>query len=394
MQKRDEKILDCLHKEIIRITPNLDKSDISYENIILSLGMMDEEERLKYYKNLTEIAVLYNYLVTRKIIFFGFTNMFKLFSDVLKNLDIDPTLVARFLLSLVEEYPNQLLNFDEEKTHDYIILMKEFLGDFFSSFDFEDLCRGNATTIHEVVKANREYIIYKVREKNLNIYYNMKEINDAVRKIRASYSENKNGFTKEDIQTVYASFIRLHVSHIYAKEIKNILTNRYNKKMKNTFSTKSSHRYSQPQTSLITDKEYKTILKEIRKSYNPYTRELTEEEMTEEKREYITYLMVKVEMDQSVISDFLNKTEMVEKTYTYDYFKDHMEEFEFYFGEELEQVKAYKEEIKSCASDEDKEYWIMGINEELAKLKYSNKLASYEYETKLLKDRKDNHEEI
>ena len=51
-------------------------------------------------------------------------------------------------------------------------------------------------------------------------------------------------------------------------------------------------------------------------------------------------------------------------------------------------------EIESCTDDEDKEYWIMGINEELAKLENSYKLGSYEYETKLIKEQGAHNEEI
>ncbi len=135
---------------------------------------------------------------------------------------------------------------------------------------------------------------------------------------------------------------------------------------------------------LITDKEYKKILKEIKKYYNLYTRELISDDLTSEEREHIASLMVRIGLEQYKIADFLKATEMLSKTYTYDYFKNHIEEFEFYFGEELNQVFEYMKEIENCNSEGDKEYWIIGINEELSKLQYSNKLASYEYERQLL----------
>lgn len=134
----------------------------------------------------------------------------------------------------------------------------------------------------------------------------------------------------------------------------------------------------------ISDKDYKHVLKEIKKYYNPNTGELVMNGITNEQREYIASLMIHIDLEQYQIIDFLKATEMLSKTYTYDYFKNHIEEFEFYFGEELNQVFEYMKEIENCTTEEDKEYWIMGINEELSKLQYSNKLASYEYERQLL----------
>lgn len=341
------------------------------------------EERIDYSKSILEISILSDYLETNENVYFGCTNMFKMFSDELKSSSFDPRVISKFLLDLVENYPDKMFNYNETNTFDYVIMLKTFLGKYFDLNDFSEFCNGKPRNVHEIVCNNKD-LEKDVCRINLNVYFNFKNINDCVKKIRSSYFDKKETFTKEDIDVVYVSFIRLRVSHIFAQEIRKILTDKYNKRTNNTFVYSSKKENHQLKDNLITDKEYKKILKEIKKYYNLYTRELISDDLTSEEREHIASLMVRIGLEQYKIADFLKATEMLSKTYTYDYFKNHIEEFEFYFGEELNQVFEYMKEIENCTTEEDKEYWIMGINEELSKLQYSNKLASYEYERQLL----------
>lgn len=383
MKKRTEQIIKYFHRRSFNLAFNDENGNYNIEDTIKKIQDFTYEERIDYSKSILEISILSDYLETNENVYFGCTNMFKMFSDELKKSPFDPRVISKFLLDLVENYPDKMFNYNETNTFDYVIMLKTFLGKYFDLNDFSEFCNGKPMNVHEIVCNNKD-LEKDVCRMNLNVYFNFKNINDCVKKIRSSYFDKKETFTKEDIDVVYVSFIRLRVSHIFAQEIRKILTDKYNKRTDNTFVYSSKNENHQLKDNLITDKEYKKILKEIKKYYNLYTRELISDDLTSEEREHIASLMVRIGLEQYKITDFLKATEMLSKTYTYDYFKNHIEEFEFYFGEELNQVFEYMKEIENCTTEEDKEYWIMGINEELSKLQYSGKLASYEYERQLL----------
>lgn len=383
MKKRTEQIIKYFHRRSFNLAFNDENGNYNIEDTIKKIQDFTYEERIDYSKSILEISILSDYLETNENVYFGCTNMFKMFSDELKKSPFDPRVISKFLLDLVENYPDKMFNYNETNTFDYVIMLKTFLGKYFDLNDFSEFCNGKPMNVHEIVCNNKD-LEKDVCRMNLNVYFNFKNINDCVKKIRSSYFDKKETFTKEDINVVYVSFIRLRVSHIFAQEIRKILTDKYNKRTDNTFVYSSKNENHQLKDNLITDKEYKKILKEIKKYYNLYTRELISDDLTSEEREHIASLMVRIGLEQYKITDFLKATEMLSKTYTYDYFKNHIEEFEFYFGEELNQVFEYMKEIENCTTEEDKEYWIMGINEELSKLQYSGKLASYEYERQLL----------
>ena len=383
MKKRTEQIIKYFHRRSFNLAFNDENGNYNIEDTIKKIQDFTYEERIDYSKSILEISILSDYLETNENVYFGCTNMFKMFSDELKKSPFDPRVISKFLLDLVENYPDKMFNYNETNTFDYVIMLKTFLGKYFDLNDFSEFCNGKPMNVHEIVCNNKD-LEKDVCRMNLNVYFNFKNINDCVKKIRSSYFDKKETFTKEDIDVVYVSFIRLRVSHIFAQEIRKILTDKYNKRTNNTFVYSSKKENHQLKDNLITDKEYKKILKEIKKYYNLYTRELISDDLTSEEREHIASLMVRIGLEQYKIADFLKATEMLSKTYTYDYFKNHIEEFEFYFGEELNQVFEYMKEIENCTTEEDKEYWIMGINEELSKLQYSGKLASYEYERQLL----------
>ena len=383
MKKRTEQIIKYFHRKSFNLAFNDENGNYNFEDTIKKIQDLTYEERIDYSKSILEISILSDYLETNENVYFGCTNMFKMFSDELKKSSFDPRVISKFLLDLVENYPDKMFNYNETDTFDYVIMLKTFLGKYFDLNDFSEFCNGKPMNVHEIVCNNKD-LEKDVCRMNLNVYFNFKNINDCVKKIRSSYFDKKETFTKEDINVVYVSFIRLRVSHIFAQEIRKILTDKYNKRTDNTFVYSSKNENHQLKDNLITDKEYKKILKEIKKYYNLYTRELISDDLTSEEREHIASLMVRIGLEQYKITDFLKATEMLSKTYTYDYFKNHIEEFEFYFGEELNQVFEYMKEIENCTTEEDKEYWIIGINEELSKLQYSNKLASYEYERQLL----------
>ena len=51
----------------------------------------------------------------------------------------------------------------------------------------------------------------------------------------------------------------------------------------------------------------------------------------------------------------------------------------------MDDIFAYLEEVYASLNEEDKEYWIDAINEELRKHMFDFKLGSYDYEFKKLK---------
>ena len=94
--------------------------------------------------------------------------------------------------------------------------------------------------------------------------------------------------------------------------------------------------------------------------------------------------MARIDLDEQVIKRFLQLTGE-EKSYTYEYFSTHIDEFKYYYGEELDDIFDYLEEVYASLNEEDKEYWIDAINEELRKHMFDFKLGSYDYEFKKLK---------
>ncbi len=369
-------LLLYLLKHLDEIYAAKDEKDNSLLNKESKSSLANAIKLAEQYNSPLTTITKYSTQNDQSIGYFKLTNIIKSYAVELGKSSLPKDLVCDFLMELIENYPIQLC--ESEFSYDIFDIFEKGRF-FFRNVDVLEFSTGNIDIYLNLLFVSLKSVIS--REK-INPTLRPIKIKNNINQIKKSYLHNQENFDETSIEEVCWSLERLGFPH-------NLITYMRKTLKKELFENQMSKKAAieAKKSKNLTDKEYRAVLKEIRKSYNPYTRELLEE-ISEEKREYITYLMVKVEIDQSVISDFLSKTEVVEKTYTYDYFKDHVEEFKFYFGEELDQIFEYMEEIKLCVSSEDKEYWIMGINEELDKLKSGNKLNSYEYETKLLVERR------
>ncbi len=341
---------------------------------------------------------IYNFLSKEMYNYVYITNMYARFSEFFETLHVSDETLASMIFYLAKIYL-KVCDDDVLKAKGYNNYSIDFYETYFK--------RRNEFPLYEDFKklldGNLQLVTSEQTEKMIKLYVAEPYASQAIALLSARIVEvfttkDKDlGFSEieEIIQLLLACGLSLTQAQGIALVIGNRMLDYFDRKLDNIAHEKKSFeekkdtseskiKEKKDSNKYLNDKEYKKILKDIKRFYNPYTRKLVVEEVSSEEREYLASLLFRLGEKEQLV-DFLNKTATVGKTYTYDYFKDHIEEFEFYFGEELNQVKAYMEEINSCASEEDKEYWIVGINEELDKLKYSNKLNSYEYEIRLMK---------
>ena len=304
--------------------------------------------------------------------YFELTNVIKLYAIELGKSPLPKDLVFEFLMELIENYPTKASK--SEYKHDAFD-MYEKGSLFFWNDDILEFVTGSPE-----IYSNLPTVLLRtaVVGSYIDATLCLNKIKDNINQIRNSYLHNQKGLDEVSINDICLSLENLGFPSNLVTYMRKYLKKQL---IGNTGSKKVTE---EKPSKYISDKEYRNLLKEVKKYYNPYTRKLTNEFISSEDRERIAAIMIRLGLEQYQVIDFLKKTETVNKTYTYEYFKDHVDEFEYYFGESLSQVHEYMKEIESCTDEEDKEYWIMGINEELAKLNNSHKLGSYEYETKLL----------
>lgn len=329
---------------------------------------------------------LYNFLTQQQNAILITTNMFKRFSEYFNTIDYDEEIVTDFMLELVEQYSQLQDNPDKKDDLNYI----DFFDTYFikenkkiSPICFYSLLNMDGNPFFMALENNKDITDFVLFDLD-SIINNCREI----REKRISKLERLNSDEINDIAvTLFLSGVSLKISNTVYKTLikRNVMLAQDNCKVdehkdvsRNTNNFKKSSKY-------ISDKDYKHVLKEIKKYYNPNTRELVMNDITNEQREYIASLMIHIGLEQYQIIDFLNKTSLTDKTYTYEYFKNHTAEFEFYYKDFLDTINEYLEEIKKSDTAEDKNFWITGINEELKNLPLDGKLYSYEYEIELIK---------
>ena len=324
--------------------------------------------------------------------YFHETQIVELLSDVIEVLPLKRSEIANIMLSFITDCPAHL----EGEAIDYYKIYFNYFPPSVNTSHLMEATHGKYEPIAKAIEADTK-LLSAVGTDGKNYIINLDKMNANISKIKENYSSIYDTFDEKNIIKVFGAFLELGVSLEVAEMILQELFNKLKKHKKENTSEPVviNKKVTEAKPSkYLSDKEYKELLKEVKRYYNPYTRKLTNEFISSEDRERIAAIMVRLGLEQYQVVDFLKKTETVSKTYTYEYFKDHVEEFEYYFGEDLSQVHEYMKEIESCTDDEDKEYWIMGINEELAKLENSYKLGSYEYETKLIKEQGAHNEEI
>ena len=382
MKKCVKKVINYLKNE--KQVDALEKTLQSEEAIKLILNetreSFDREKVLPFF--------LYNFLTQNVSIMLNSTNMFSRFSEYFQTIDYDEEVVTDFMLELAELYTQIPVPTKPKEDSEF--------ADFYETYFLLEYEKSLSLCFSEYI--NMEITPLNKALENMTptarfIPYDLLFVIDYCKTIMKIRLDRKEQFDIDDINEITLILFGLGVSSNICNSIYRVLKRRsVNLKEKDVIKDRQESipiKITEPKPSkYLSDKEYRAIVKEIKKYYDLHSWKLIAEEITSEEREHIASLMVRIGVEQEQLANFLKKSEKASKTYTYDYFKNHIEEFKFYFGEELNQVFEYMKEIDNCTDEEDKEYWIMGINEELAELQYSNKLESYEYERQLLVQRK------
>ena len=356
-----------------------------------------------------DCILIYFYLKNEKDVYFIFTNMFKVFSDYFANSSLDDKTVAEVMFDLVYERHAIKTSIVGAILPDFLMIAKDMKKLGCGNFSLADAISDDAKlgnlceTIGEFLETKgplrknfvtttvdnriRTLSDYTLRDKYV---YNGFAFRNAVEKIISSYSFNRTNYDESVINDVKEAFETLSVNEVVVDKIVAYLTDKMNKnnqkieeRKTKTFVSKPKFEQPEKKSDLITDKEYRSILKEIRSVFNPYTLELVSE-VDPDKRAYIAGLMARIDLDEQVIKRFLQLTGE-EKSYTYEYFSSHVDEFKYYYEEELDDIFAYLEEVYASLNEDDKTCWIDMINEELRKHMFDFKLGSYDYEFKKLK---------
>lgn len=349
-------------------------------SMVTSTLMSANENGFEFEREKTIPYFLYNFLAQDAKIIVLSTNMFEKFSEYFTKTLCDEETITDLMINLAEIYSGITMNnyivCDFFETYYNTEFKMKIIGSFFSYLTMH-YDKFYDALMSEVVDLDELCIL------------DIKPLIENSKEIVKTLSKGYENLTLDDINNISASFSSLGLSTDLSGYIYKTLKSRQeNKTIKVEKSIKPKIVKVQSKTSNgITDKEYKSILKEIRKYYNPFKKELIISDISSEMTEYIAYLMVKIGIEDAVVIDFLKKTNK-EKCFTYEYFKNHMEEFKYYFNEEISVALEYMKEIETCDNESDKEYWIFGINEELSKLDNQESLNTYEYEIKKLKIRR------
>ena len=389
VNKSYQKAINYFHEQLNELGSNT--HEIILEEKLKDLNGIDNPsknfvaEKLKKNAYMEIIYMtLFNMLESGKYSgYFYLTNIVKLLADTLENSSLSRKEIVNVLLEFIENCPTTL---SDEVIIDTYEVYFHYFNKCITTKDIYAATKGDYTPMKSAIEQDQD-VLSNLSNCGFEYQLDLNSVFTNISAIKENYTDIPNTYDEKNILKVFKAFLNLGVSIYVAEIIENELLSRLNKrsKTKSQVSVTKVKKTTEPQThKYINDKEYKTLLKQVKKYYNPYTGELTTEILTSEEREYVASLIVRLGFEQYKLANFLKKTETVAKTYTYDYFKDHIEEFRFYFGEELDQVFEYMKEMETYVDDEDKEYWIMGINEELTKLQYSNRLATYEYERQLL----------
>ena len=334
-----------------------------------------------------EVLLIYNVLNNNSKEYFKYTNVYRALSCFLAVFGFSDETICETMIYLfkIDDVTENLK--DEGVAHDYVALARVFEQAGINSFWLGNLLRGLKIeeTIDSLLTWERK-LKKDESEKALDIVlYDAEQFRQNVRFVKSFLFTRMDSFNEDDIEEVYEALRGLKVDEEIALKMKDyfkrILDNRVSLNSKVEPTSVAKPRVQEKH--LITDKEYRSILKEIRSVFNPYTLELVSE-VDPDKRAYIAGLMARIDLDEQVIKRFLQLTGE-EKSYTYEYFSTHVDEFKYYYGEELDDIFAYLEEVYASLNEEDKEYWIEAINEELRKHMFDFKLGSYDYELKKLK---------
>ena len=335
-----------------------------------------------------EFRLMANFLSTEYDEYFKYTNIYSIFSKYFKHTRLPDQTVCKTMFHLFKI--NNVL--DEKdvwgKSYDYFYFAKVYSDCNLGSCWMANLANAHNLQITEdtIFDLAENYIKYRgVEALPKDVFIDFNVMKNGINVVKNLLFKKMNSFNEDDIEEVYEALKMVKVDETIALKMKDylkkILDNRVSLNSKVEPTSVAKPRVQEKH--LITDKEYRSILKEIRSVFNPYTLELFSE-VDPDKRAYIAGLMARIDLDEQVIKRFLQLTGE-EKSYTYEYFSTHMDEFKYYYGEELDDIFAYLEEVYASLNEDDKTCWIDMINEELRKHMFDFKLGSYDYEFKKLK---------
>lgn len=203
----------------------------------------------------------------------------------------------------------------------------------------------------------------------------------ATKELQIHFLEKRDSFDEEDLPIILDSLKKMGLDSetliLIEKRLRKEMTRRIEKSKEETkveyAPLKSEKRY-------LTEKEYKTILKEIKKYFNPYHGKVLQE-MDYETMLYIARLMYEIDLEEYIIQNFIRKVMMTlteEKNVISEYLRMY-DCLSYYFTEEeLTDIDAYFKEIFIC-DDNDYVIWKEEIEKILHTLKYKVP-DSYAYE--------------
>ena len=335
-----------------------------------------------------EFRLMANFLSTEYDEYFKYTNIYSIFSKYFKHTRLPDETICKTMFHLFKI--NNVL--DEKdvwgKSYDYFYFAKVYSDCNLGSCWMANLANAHNLQITEdtIFDLAENYIKYRgVEALPKDVFIDFNVMKNGINVVKNLLFKKMNSFNEDDIEEVYEALKMVKVDETIALKMKDylkkILDNRVSLNSKVEPTSVAKPRVQEKH--LTTDKEYRSILKEIRSVFNPYTLELVSE-VDPDKRAYIAGLMARIDLDEQVIKRFLQLTGE-EKSYTYEYFSTHIDEFKYYYGEEFDDIFAYLEEVYASLNEDDKTCWIDMINEELIKHMFDFKLGSYDYEFKKLK---------
>lgn len=174
--------------------------------------------------------------------------------------------------------------------------------------------------------------------------------------------------------------------YLINKRNKSVIREEKNKKQEET-SKQVSIKREVKQSNLVTDKEYKSIKKEIYKYYNLYTQEIVSD-IDIDTMIRIASLMFRIDIHKDEIYTFIRKVKenILLTGNPVSIFVSEYDRLKFYYtDEELSDIKEYLKEIFICDND-DYLFWLDEINNELNKLLRPIE-NNYNYELDIAKKR-------
>ena len=210
---------------------------------------------------------LYNFLTQQQNAILITTNMFKRFSEYFNTIDYDEEIVTDFMLELVEQYSQLQDNPDKKDDLNYI--------DFFDTYFIKENKKISPICFYSFLNMDgNPFFMALENNKDITdfVLFDLDSIINNCREIREKRISKLERLNSDDINdiavTLFLSGVSLKISNIVYKTLikRNVMLAQDNCKVdehkdaiRNTNNFSKSSKY-------ISDKDYKHVLKEIKKS--------------------------------------------------------------------------------------------------------------------------------